>query len=87
MAGGARIALLPPRRLDQSAGGCVDGVAAGFSFVLWVMPAARPSREHSKKSTLSGRIRLREKCLHVKFPELRQTSADPGCPQFSRYRG
>ena len=49
--------------LDQSAGGRVNGVAAGLSFVLWVMPAARASRDHSKKSTLSGRIRLREKCL------------------------
>jgi len=28
-----------------------------------VMPAARASRDHGKKSTLSGRIRLREKCL------------------------
>jgi len=31
------------------------------------MPAARASREHSKKSTLSDRIRLREKCLQPRF--------------------
>ena len=67
VAGGARIVLLPTRRLNQSAGGRFNGVAAGLSFVLWVMPAARASRDHSKKSTLRERNRLREKCLQVKF--------------------
>ena len=50
-------------------------VTAGLSFVLWVMPAAHASREHSKKSTLSRRIRLREKCLQAKFSGRRPTSA------------
>ena len=41
-----------------------QGVVAGLSFVLRVVSAARASRDHSKKSTLRERIRLREKCLH-----------------------
>ena len=44
-----------------------QGVVAGLSFVLRVVSAARASRDHSKKSTLRERIRLREKCLQAKF--------------------
>ena len=47
-------------------------VTAGFSFVLWVMSAARASRDHSKKFTLRPRIRLLEKCLQVKFSSRRR---------------
>ncbi len=36
-------------------------------FLLCVMTDSHASCEHSKKSTLSGRIRLREKCLQAKF--------------------
>jgi hypothetical protein len=47
--------------------------------MLWVMPAARASRDHSKKSTLRERIRLREKCLQAKFsvtaPDMRVRAA------------
>ena len=39
------------------------------------MPAARASRDHSKKSTFRERIRLREKCLQAKFCGPRTTSA------------
>jgi hypothetical protein len=53
--------------LDQSAGGRVNAWSPAFSFVLWMMPAARASREHIKKSTLRERIGLREKCLQAKF--------------------
>ena len=45
----------------------VERTAGKPSNVLWVMYTARASRDHSKKSTLSGRIRLREKRLQAKF--------------------
>jgi hypothetical protein len=60
--------------LNQSAGGRVNAWSPAFSFVLWVMPAARASRDRSKKSTLRERIRLREKCLQVKFSRRRPTN-------------
>ena len=44
-----------------------QGVATSLSFTLVVMPAAHASRDHSKKSTLRDRIRLREKCLQLRF--------------------
>ena len=51
-----------------------QGVVAGLSFVLRVVSAARASRDHSKKSTLRERIRLREKCLQVMFSRRRPTN-------------
>ena len=56
-------------------------MATGLSFVLVVMPAAHASRDHSKKSTLRERNRLREKCLQAKFSGRRRPrdSRGPHC--------